>query len=90
MFRELWWMVADLFQRKEPDLFINLRRVNQEDCRIRRLGLEDDVDYRDRVKKRMTEGAKCDLPPLYSSSTKKRRKRIKLVSFRKKAGNGAA
>ena len=41
-----------------PDrpLYIDLKRVNFEDCRERRATLDEDVEYRARVKRRILEG----------------------------------
>ncbi len=67
MLRQLVWMVIDGLHSKEPELFIDLRRVNEEDRRAHHVGLEDDVEYRNRVKKRMVEGlTAAQMAPLYN------------------------
>jgi hypothetical protein len=48
----------------EPALTIDMRRVNVELRKDGLVGLEDDVAYRNRVKQRMRDGARCVLPPL--------------------------
>ncbi len=80
MIRELWWMIVDAFNRREQDLYIDLRRVNQEDCRVRRLGLDEDVHYREKVKERMVKGLTSQqLKPLYDVPRKPRRNNRKNV-----------
>src|SRR5262245_23175048 len=49
---------------REPPLLIDMKRVNVELRKEGLVGLDDDVDYRDRVKQRMREGARCGHPPL--------------------------
>jgi hypothetical protein len=46
------------------ELRIDMRRVNFELRRAALAGLEEDVVYRDRVKRRIREGARCSYPPL--------------------------
>jgi hypothetical protein len=48
----------------EPPLLIDMKRVNVELRKEVLVGLEDDVDYRNRVKERIREGARCGYPPL--------------------------
>jgi hypothetical protein len=48
----------------EPELRIDLKRVNVELRKADLVGVEDDVVYRDRVKQRIREGSKCTHPPL--------------------------
>jgi len=57
---------ADLFSfvNDEPDLVIDMKRVNLELRREGLLGFEDDVVYRNRVKQRIREGKGCAYPPL--------------------------
>src|SRR5262245_38320292 len=63
--RLLWGVLVDLFHvGPEPELTIDLKRVNAELRKADTLGLEDDVDYRERGKQRIREGARCTLPPL--------------------------
>ncbi len=47
------------------DEFIDPRRVNDEIRLERRRELDEDPEYRARVKRRMREGMACPLPPLY-------------------------
>lgn len=51
LFSRLWRYLT-----AEPELTIDLRRVNAEECRLRRMGLDDDAGYRAKIKKRMIEG----------------------------------
>jgi hypothetical protein len=67
------WHCAD----SEPELRVDLKRVNFELRRASEVGLEDDVLYRDRVKQRIRDGAGCTHPPLID------RKRV--LQFRKGA-----
>jgi len=46
------------------DLRIDMKRVNVELRRVALEGLTDDVAYRDRVKERIRDGARCTHPPL--------------------------
>ena len=46
------------------ELTIDMKRVNLELRKAALVGLEDDVLYRDRVKQRIREGARCTHPPL--------------------------
>ncbi len=52
------------FGNAQPQLMIDMRRVNVELRREALRELEDDVAYRNRVKQRMREGSKCAHPPL--------------------------
>jgi hypothetical protein len=40
----------------ERPLYVDLKRINFEDCRERRAHLDEDVEYRNRVKRRILEG----------------------------------
>jgi hypothetical protein len=64
--RRLWWLLVDLSQlaHSEPALTIDLKRVNMELHRTALVGLDDDISYRERVKQRIREGARCTHPPL--------------------------
>jgi hypothetical protein len=51
---------------KPKDLYIDLRRINDEDRAAHRKELYGDIEYRNRVKKRMLEGLTMDqMAPLY-------------------------
>jgi hypothetical protein len=65
--RRLGWLVADLLpvRRRAPELTIDPRRLNDELRRSVRVGPDDDVIYRERVKQRMRDGARCPHPPLF-------------------------
>ena len=52
------------FGGAQPQLMIDMRRVNIELRREALRELEGDVAYRDRVKQRMREGSRCAHPPL--------------------------
>jgi hypothetical protein len=65
------WLWLD----RRPPLFIDLKRVNDEDRRAHHVALYEDVEYRNRVKRRMTEGKDCPLKPLYDRPAILRRKR---------------
>jgi hypothetical protein len=52
------------FGNAQPQLMIDMRRVNVELRREALRELEDDVAYRNRVKQRMREGSRCAHPPL--------------------------
>jgi hypothetical protein len=56
----------DLLRRAhfEPELTIDMKRVNVELRKAALVGLDDDVTYRERVKQRMREGSGCGHPPL--------------------------
>jgi hypothetical protein len=64
--RLLWGLLVDLPHRfaREPELTIDLKRVNAEVRRAALVGFDDDIGYRERVKQRMREGSKCTHPPL--------------------------
>jgi hypothetical protein len=49
---------------REPELTIDLKRVNAEVRRAALVGLDDDIAYRERVKQRIREGSRCTHPPL--------------------------
>jgi len=57
----MWWE----YIHHKPTLSIDPKRVNDEDRRAHRTSLYEDVEYRNRVKQRMTEGKACQLKPLY-------------------------
>src|SRR5262249_59492414 len=62
--RLLWGVLVDLCHvGAEPELTIDLKRVNAELRKGDLLGLEGDLDYRERVKQRIREGARCTHPP---------------------------
>jgi len=52
------------FGAGQPQLVIDMRRVNVEVRREALRELEEDVAYRNRVKQRMREGSRCTHPPL--------------------------
>jgi len=52
------------FGSAQPQLMIDMRRVNLELRREALAELEEDVAYRNRVKQRMREGSRCAHPPL--------------------------
>ncbi len=52
------------FGSAQPQLMIDMRRVNIELRREALRELEEDVAYRNRVKQRMREGSRCAHPPL--------------------------
>ncbi len=52
------------FGGAQPQLMIDMRRVNVELRREALRELEEDVAYRNRVKQRMREGTRCAHPPL--------------------------
>ncbi len=59
------WFLSSLWP--EQELRIDLRRINDEDRLEHRRQLEDDVGYRERVKRRMREGlTDKQLKPLYN------------------------
>jgi hypothetical protein len=64
--RVLWGVLLNLagLVTREPELTVDLKRVNAELRRAAVVGLEDDIGYRERVKQRMREGARCTHPPL--------------------------
>jgi hypothetical protein len=59
LFLDLW-----PFGNGEPDLMIDMKRVNVELRKEGIVGLEDDMAYRNRVKQRVREGSGCTHPPL--------------------------
>ena len=64
--RLLGGLLVDLCHlvHREPELTIDLKRVNVELRRAALAGLDDAIGYRERVKQRIREGARCPLPPL--------------------------
>jgi hypothetical protein len=68
--RRLWWLIADLSRlwQGAPELRIDPRRLNDELRRSALAGFDDDMFYRERVKKRMRDGARCAYPPLIDRS----------------------
>lgn len=52
------------FGNGQPELMIDMRRVNIELRKEALAELEEDVVYRNRVKQRMREGSRCAHPPL--------------------------
>jgi hypothetical protein len=66
----VWWLVADLSRlwQGAPALTIEPRRLNAELRRSALAGLDDDMFYRERVKQRMRDGARCAYPPLIDRS----------------------
>jgi hypothetical protein len=68
--RRLWWLIADLSRlwQGAPELRIDPRRLNAELRRGALAGLDDDVFYCERVKRRMRDGARCAYPPLIDRS----------------------
>jgi hypothetical protein len=70
VFVDLWH-----WAHPEPELRVDLKRVNVELRRAGQLGLEDGIVYRERVKQRIREGTGCTLPPLVD--------RKKVLQFRK-------
>ncbi len=66
----MWWLVADLswLWQRAPELTIDPRRLNDELRRSALVGLDDNVIYRERVKQRMRDGARCPYPPLIDRS----------------------
>jgi hypothetical protein len=67
------------FGGAQPQLMIDMRRVNIELRREALRELEEDVTYRNRVKQRMREGIRCAHPPLID------RKRV--LPFAARAGS---
>ncbi len=57
-------MIHRWFFSAQPELFVDLRRVNDEIRKERRREHEGDLRYRARVKRRMIEGHACILPSL--------------------------
>lgn len=89
----VWYMVTDLFATRNPELFIDPKRINDEVRVERRRYLDDDAAYRDKVKKRMVEGLTArELPPLIDRASvlkaRVRRRRKNIVGFRFKEGSG--
>ena len=64
--RLLWGLLAGLphLVAREPELAIDLKRVNAEVRRAALVGFDDDIGYRERVKQRMRDGSRCTHPPL--------------------------
>ncbi len=52
------------FGSAQPQLMVDMRRVNLELRKEALAELENDVAYRNRVKQRMREGIRCAHPPL--------------------------
>ena len=79
--RLLWGVLVDVCHLgREPELTLDLKRVNVELRKADLLGLEDDLDYRERVKQRIREGARCTHPPLID--------RKKVIPFAAVRANG--
>ena len=66
----MWWLIADLSRlwQGAPELTIDPRRLNAELRRSALAALDDDMFYRERVKQRMRDGARCAYPPLIDRS----------------------
>lgn len=60
----------DRYWVEPPDLVIDPWRLNQEECRLRRLHLDmdDDPVFRAQVKLRMMEGKRCKVPSWYEGT----------------------
>jgi hypothetical protein len=69
----------------EPPLLIDMKRVNVELRKEALVGLDDDVDYRNRVKQRIREGAGCGYPPLID-----RKKVLQFATILRGEGRGPA
>ena len=59
---------------RTPELYINMTRVNQEECRLRRIQLEvtDDRAARQRIKDRMMQGRSCKHASWYTPNRRRR------------------
>jgi hypothetical protein len=68
------------FGSTQPELKIDMRRVNVELRKEALRELEEDVVYRNRVKQRMREGSGCAHPPLID--------RRKVLQFAARSGDG--
>jgi hypothetical protein len=68
--RRLWWLIADLSRlwRSAAEVRIDERRLNTELRKTGLAGFDDDMFYRERVKQRMRDGARCAYPPLIDRS----------------------
>jgi hypothetical protein len=66
------------FGGAQPQLMIDMRRVNIELRKEALRELEEDVAYRNRVKQRMREGSRCAHPPLID--------RMRVLPFAARAG----
>jgi hypothetical protein len=66
----VWWLITDLLAlwQRAPELTIDTARVNAELRRSALGGDDDDVIYRERVKRRMRDGARGGYPPLIDRS----------------------
>jgi hypothetical protein len=66
----VWWLIADLSRlwQGAPELAIDPTRLNAELRRSALAGLDDDMSYRERVKQRMRDGARCAYPSLIDQS----------------------
>jgi hypothetical protein len=64
------WLITDLIRLwpRAPELTIDQRRLSAELRRTALGGDDDDVIYRERVKRRMRDGARCAYPPLIDRS----------------------
>jgi hypothetical protein len=57
MLRRLLLLAVDALARRKPRLVITAERINEEERLNRRRTLDEDVEYRTRVSRRMTTGA---------------------------------
>ena len=66
----VWWLIADLSRlwHRAPELTIDPRRPSDVLRRSALAGPDDDMIYRERVKQRMRDGARCAHPPLIDRS----------------------
>ena len=71
------------FGSPQPQLMIDMRRVNIELRKEALAELEEDVAYRNRVKQRMREGSGCAHPPLID------RKKVPVLQFASRPGVAA-
>ena len=68
--RRVWWLITDLLAlwQRAPELTIDPGRVNAALRRNALGGEDDDVIYRERVKRRMRDGGRCAYPTLIDRS----------------------
>jgi hypothetical protein len=80
-------MILEMIRRffRVPDIDeAMLKRLNQEESRLRRLALEmsDDKESRQRIKDRMLQGEACTHPPwLRRTPARKQRRRRNIVEM---------
>lgn len=79
--RRLWWLLCDTVSSPQ-EVRISGERINVEDRAAMHRALEGDVEYRAKVKRRMTQGKACADPPLVDRSRVLAQRQVQCESAR--------